>query len=65
MSVIERAEQRLNDEIHQNDLGSNNDYAIDYWRAYLDGARAQMRELAKFPSRREDNHEMLEPTANA
>lgn len=44
MNVIEFAEKRLNEEIHQNDLGANNDYAIDYWRAYLDGARAQKRE---------------------
>lgn len=53
MSVIERAEQRLNEEIHQNDLGANNDYAIDYWRAYLDGARAQKNELTTYPSRKE------------
>ena len=65
MNVIERAEKRLNEEINQNDLGANNDYAIDYWRAYLDGARAQMRELTAFPSRREDENEMPEPTANA
>ena len=45
MSVIERAEKRLQEEIHQNDLGANNDYAIDYWRAYIDGARAQKREI--------------------
>ena len=58
MSVIEFAEKRLNDEIHQNDLGANNDYAIDYWRAYLDGARAQWNELTRFPSKRkEDKHE--------
>lgn len=44
MSVIERAEKRLQEEIHQNDLGANNDYAIDYWRAYIDGARAQKKE---------------------
>ena len=44
MNVIEFAEKRLQEEIHQNDLGANNDYAIDYWRAYIDGARAQKRE---------------------
>lgn len=54
MSVIEFAEKRLNEEIHQNDLGANNDYAIDYWRAYLDGARAQMNELTRFPSKRKE-----------
>ena len=44
MNVIEFAEKRLQEEIHQNDLGANNNYAIDYWRAYIDGARAQKRE---------------------
>ena len=44
MNVIEFAEKRLQEEIHQNDLGANNDYDIRYWRAYLDGARAQNRE---------------------
>ncbi len=56
MSVIERAEQRMNDELRQHDLGLDNADDIRYWAAYLDGARAQ---------KREDNHEMLEPTANA
>ena len=53
MNVIEFAEKRLQEEIHQNDLGANNDYAIDYWKAYLDGAMAQKRELTEFPSGRE------------
>ena len=57
MSVIEFAEKRLQEEIHQNDLGANNDYYIDYWRAYLDGARAQMNELTRFPSKRKEAHE--------
>ena len=57
MSVIEFAEKRLQEEIHQNDLGANNDYAIDYWRAYLDGARAQMNELTRFPSKRKEVQE--------
>ena len=57
MNVIEFAEKRLNEEIHQNDLGANNDYAIDYWRAYLDGARAQMNELTRFPSKRKEAQE--------
>ena len=56
MSVIEFAEKRLNEELHQNDLGANNDYAIDYWRAYLDGARAQRNELTRFPSKRKEAH---------
>ena len=54
MSVIEFAEKRLNEELHQNDLGANNDYCIDYWRAYLDGARAQKNELTRFPSQRKE-----------
>lgn len=54
MSVIEFAEKRLQEEIHQNDLGANNDYAIDYWSAYLDGARAQRNELTRFPSKRKE-----------
>lgn len=54
MSVIEFAEKRLSEELHQNDLGAKNDYAIDYWRAYLDGARAQMNELTRFPSKRKE-----------
>ena len=65
MTIIQYAEKRLKEEIHQNDLWANNDYAIDYWRAYLDGARAQMRELTAFPSRREDENEMPEPKAHA
>lgn len=54
MNVIEFAEKRLQEEIHQNDLGANNDYAIDYWSAYLDGARAQRNELTRFPSKRKE-----------
>ena len=44
LSVIERAEQRLNDECRQRDLGLDNSYDIQYWAAYLDGARAQLKE---------------------
>lgn len=57
MSVIEFAEKRLNDEIRQHELGLDNVDDIQYWLAYLDGARAQMRELSTFPSRREADHE--------
>lgn len=58
MSVIEFAEKRLNEELHRNDLGANIDYwAIDYWKAYLDGARAQMNELTRFPSKRKEAQE--------
>ena len=55
MSVIERAEKRLNDEIRQNDLGAENGHLLAYWSAYLDGARAQKRELMEFPSGRKED----------
>ena len=44
MSVIERAEKRLNDENRQHELGLDNVDDIQYWAAYLDGARAQKKE---------------------
>ena len=50
MTVIEKAEARLQEEIRQNDLGAENGHLIAYWAAYLDGARAQMNELTRFPS---------------
>ena len=50
MSVIERAEKRLQEEIRQNDLGADNGHLLAYWSAYLDGARAQKKELTTFPS---------------
>ena len=53
MSVIERAEQRLQEEIKQNDLGADNGHLLAYWSAYLDGARAQKKELTTYPSRKE------------
>lgn len=53
MSVIERAEQRLNDEIRQHELGLDNVDDIQYWAAYLDGARAQKKELTTYPYRKE------------
>lgn len=57
MSVIEFAEHRLAEEEHQRELGADNRYDIQYWAAYLDGARAQMKELTTFPSRKEAEHE--------
>lgn len=54
MSVIERAEKRLQEEIHQNDLGADNGHLLAYWAAYLDGARAQMKEMTEFPSKRKE-----------
>ena len=56
MSVIERAEQRLAEEEHQNRLGAPNGFVLAYWAAYLDGARAQ---------KKEDEREMLKPKADA
>jgi len=47
MTVIERAEQRLQEEIRQNDLGADNGHLLAYWAAYLDGARAQRKENAQ------------------
>ena len=57
MSVIEKAEARLQEEVRQNDLGADNGHLLAYWAAYLDGARAQLRELTTFPSRKEAQHE--------
>lgn len=56
-SVIEFAEHRLAEEERQRELGADNRYDIQYWAAYLDGARAQMKELTTFPSRKEAQHE--------
>lgn len=53
MSVIERAEKRLQEEIRQNDLGADNGHLLAYWSAYIDGARAQIRELTTYPSKKE------------
>lgn len=44
MTIIEFAEQRLAEEIQQNDLGADNMDDIRYWVAYLDGAKAQQKE---------------------
>lgn len=44
MSVIEKAEKRLQEDIRQNDLGADNGHLLAYWAAYLDGARAQKKE---------------------
>lgn len=42
MSVIERAEQRFNEEYK-----AGNDQNAIYWAAYMDGARAQLEEDLK------------------
>ena len=57
MSVIEFAEKRLQEEIRENDMGADNGHLLAYWSAYLDGARAQKKELTTFPSRKEAEHE--------
>ena len=56
-SVIEKAEARLQEEIKENDLGADNGHLLAYWAAYLDGARAQLRELTTYPSRKEAEHD--------
>lgn len=57
MSVIEFAEKRLQEEIRGNDMGADNGHLLAYWSAYLDGARAQMNELTRFPSKRKEAQE--------
>lgn len=54
MTVIQKAEQRLQEEIRQNDLGADNGHLLAYWSAYIDGARAQKNELTTFPSGRKE-----------
>ena len=44
---------RLAEEERERELGADNRYDIQYWAAYLDGARAQKKELTTFPSRKE------------
>ena len=43
-SVIQFAEDRLANEERQRQLGADNADDIHYWVAYLDGARAQLKE---------------------
>ena len=47
MTVIEFAKKRLQEEIHQNDLGADNRDELHNWAAYLDGAKAQKSESDK------------------
>lgn len=58
MTVIERAEKRLEEEAQRERtmyLTGRESNANDllYWAAYLDGARAQKMELTTYPSRKE------------
>ena len=48
MTVIEFAEKRLNESCLNDD-----DEAVLYWRAYLDGARAQKKEYINGMDKRE------------
>lgn len=62
MPVIERAEQRLQEEAQRErtmiELGKSYDSNdLLYWAAYLDGARAQMRELTTYPSRKGEDEQ--------
>ena len=43
-NVIQRAQERLNEEEHELCLGADNMDNVKYWAAYLDGAKAQQRE---------------------
>ena len=58
MTVIERAEKRLEEEAQRERTmyltgRESNSNDLLYWAAYLDGARAQKRELTEYPSRKE------------
>ena len=62
MNVIERAEKRLEEEAQRERTmyltgRESNTNDLLYWAAYLDGARAQMRELTTYPSRKDAEHE--------
>jgi hypothetical protein len=41
MTVIDRALERLDEEMRVHDFGAENEKDLAYWAAYLDGARAQ------------------------
>ena len=47
VSVIAKAEQRLQEENQQFLMGADNEQDVAYWAAYLDGARAQQKEHEK------------------
>ena len=58
VTVIERAMKRLEEEAQRERTmyltgRESNTNDLLYWAAYLDGARAQKRELTTFPSRKE------------
>lgn len=59
MTVIERAMERLEEEAQRERTmyltgRESNTNDLLYWAAYLDGARAQKRELTTYPSRKEE-----------
>lgn len=45
--VLKYAWRRLEEEERQNRLGADNDHAIAYWSAYIDGATAQIKECTE------------------
>lgn len=45
--VLEYATRRFQEEIRQNKLGADNDYSLQYWAAYIDGAAAQLKECTE------------------
>lgn len=45
--VIEYAHRRFIEELKASELGADNDYAIQYWRAYIEGATAQIKECTE------------------
>lgn len=46
-TMHETARDRLNEEIRQHELGADNAHIINYWRAYLDGVKAQLNEFER------------------
>lgn len=45
--VLEFAHRRFIEELKEAELGADNDYAIQYWRAYIEGATAQIKECTE------------------
>lgn len=45
--VLEFAHRRFIEELKASELGADNDYAIQYWRAYIEGATAQIKECTE------------------
>lgn len=45
--VLEFAHRRFIEELKASELGADNDYAIHYWQAYIEGATAQIKECTE------------------